>query len=84
MRFKAQKCQIPKHQSTEELGALDDALGLKILAILRKEPSISQDAIGEQLGTTRRVIQKKIRLLKESGRIERVGGKHYGHWEIRE
>lgn len=49
----------PKHQSTAIWGALDDALAQKIIAILREEPDISQDAMGERLGTTRRVIQKK-------------------------
>jgi len=76
--------KVPKHKSTADFGALDDALVLKIIAILREEPNISQDAIGERLGTTRRVIQKKIKLLKEAGRIERVGGKRYGHWVIHE
>ena len=73
--------KVPKHQST---GALDDALALKIIEIIKEEPDISQDAIGEQLGTSRRVIQNKIKLLKEAGRIERVGGKRYGHWVIHE
>ncbi|MBS6800175.1 MAG: HTH domain-containing protein [Firmicutes bacterium] len=44
-----------------------------------EEPDIPQDAIGERFGTTRCVIQKKIKLLKEDGCIECVGGKRYGH-----
>lgn len=59
-------------------------MGLKIIDILREEPDISQDTIGERLGTTRRVIQKNIKVLKEDGLIDRVGGKRYGHWEIHE
>ena len=57
---------------------------LRIIEIIREEPDISQDEMGERLGTTRRVVQKHINLLKEAGRIERVGGKRFGHWEIRE
>ena len=34
------------------------------------------------MGVTRRVVQKYINVLKEAGRIERVGGKRYGHWKI--
>ena len=30
------------------------------------------------------VVQKYFNALKEAGRIERVGGKRYGHWEILE
>ena len=74
----------PKHQSTADFGALDDLLVQKILEVLRNKPGISQSEMAEELGTTRRVIQKKTTLLKEAGRIERVGGKRYGHWVIRE
>ncbi len=55
---------------------------LRLIEILREEPNISQEALGEKLGMTRRVIQKHINALKESGRIFRVGGKRYGHWQI--
>lgn len=39
-------------------------------------------SLGESIGVTRRIVQKYINVLKESGRIERVGGKRYGHWKI--
>ncbi len=74
----------PKHQSTAVFGALDDALVQKILEVLRHKPEISQGEMAEELGTTRRVIQKKMILLKEAGCIERIGGKRYGHWVIHE
>ena len=53
-----------------------------MIEILRDEPDISQDALGKRLGLTRRIIQKNINFLKESGRIKRIGGKRYGHWQI--
>jgi len=55
---------------------------LKIIEKIKEQPDISQEALGESIGVTRRVIQKYINVLKESGRIERVGGKRYGHWKI--
>lgn len=55
---------------------------LKIIEILKEKPDISQEALGENMGVTRRVVQKYINVLKEAGRIERVGGKRYGHWKI--
>ena len=54
----------------------------KIIEILREEPDISQETLGKKLGTTRRIIQKNMKILQEAGRIERVGGKRYGHWEV--
>ena len=74
--------KAPKHQNTDKHGALDDAMVLKIIEILKEKPDISQEALGENMGVTRRVVQKYINVLKEAGRIERVGGKRYGHWEI--
>ena len=76
--------KAPKHQNTEKHGALDDAMVLRIIEILKEQPDISQEALGENFGVTRRVVQKYINALKEAGRIERVGGKRYGHWEINE
>lgn len=57
---------------------------LRIIEILKEQPDISQETLGENLGVTRRIVQKYINALKEAGRIERVGGKRYGHWEINE
>ena len=55
---------------------------LKVIEVLKEQPDISQKALGNHLGVSRRVVQKYINILKEAGRIERVGGKRYGHWEI--
>ena len=55
---------------------------LRIIEELKEQPDISQETLGESIGVTRRVVQKYINVLKESGRIERVGGKRYGHWKI--
>ncbi len=70
--------KAPKHQNTNKHGALDDTMVIKIIEILKGKPDISQEALGENMGVTRRVVQKHINVLKEAGRIERVGGKRYG------
>jgi len=75
--------KVPKHQSTSDNGALESTMVLRIIEILKEEPDISQEALADRLGSTRRIIQKHISVLKEAGRIERVGGKRYGHWEVR-
>ena len=74
--------KAPKHQSSDIDGALERAMVLRLIDILREEPNISQEALGEKLGTTRRVVQKYINALKESGCIVRIGGKRYGHWQV--
>ena len=75
--------KVPKHQSTGDNGALESAMVLRIIEILKEEPDISQEVLADRLGSTRRIIQKHINVLKEEGRIERIGGKRYGHWEVR-
>ncbi len=75
--------KAPKHQNKDKHSALDDAMVLRIIEKLKEQPDISQEALGESIGVTRRVVQKYTNALKEAGRIERVGGKRYGHWEVR-
>ena len=59
-------------------------MALRLIEILREEPDISQEALGERLGTIRRIVQKYINTLKDSGRIVRIGGKRYGRRQINE
>ena len=49
------------------------AIGLKIIEILKEKPDISQEALGENMGVTRRVVQKYINVLKEAGLLESGG-----------
>jgi len=44
---------------------------LKVIEILKEQPEISQDGLGERLGLTRRVVQKYMNILKETGRNSR-------------
>ena len=72
----------PMPQSDKQDGALDDALARKILEVLTEDPRISQISLSEKLSLARRSVQRKMDELKNAGRIERIGGKRYGYWEI--
>lgn len=37
-----------------------------------------------ELNTSRATVQRLMKTLTDSGKIERKGGKRYGHWEINE
>ena len=88
VRFKALQSAIveelkeSKCQSDNSAGALADALALRILDEIRKNPKASQSEMAERLGVARRSVQRKIEELKSLGRLERIGGKRYGHWQI--
>jgi len=74
--------KVPKGHSAKTDGTLDDTLALKIIEIIRSKPDITLDQLSEEAGIARRTLVRYMSALKEAGRIERVGGKRYGHWEI--
>lgn len=70
----------PKRQGD---GVLDDVLAERITAALREEPAITQEELSKKLEIPYRTLQRKMEELQKIGRIERVGGKRYGHWEVK-
>ena len=54
-----------------------------ILRLMSETPSISAQKIAEAIGITKRRIEANIRILKESGLIERVGSDKSGHWVVK-
>ena len=75
---------VPKGQSAKSYGTVDDTMALKITDVIRRKPEITLDQLSEEVGIARRTLVRYMSALKETGRIERVGGKRYGHWEINE
>ena len=55
-----------------------------ILQLIHETPQVSQSTIAEQLGMTKRGIQKSIDALKEAGLIERVGPAKGGYWVVKQ
>lgn len=76
--------KVPKGHSAKIDGTLDDTMAPKIIEIIRSKPDITLDQLSTETGIARRTLVRYMSTLKETGRIERVGGKRYGHWEIRD
>lgn len=76
------KFKNPKHHDDVLDDALDDVLGNRILGEIRKEPSLIQSDLANMLNVSLPSIQRAMDRLKKDGRIARVGGKRFGHWEI--
>ncbi len=76
--------KVPNSQSAKSSGTLDDTLALKIIDVIRSKPDVTIDQLSVEMGIARRSLMRYMSALKESGRIERVGGKRYGHWEVAE
>ena len=50
--------------------------------LMEDDPLITIPLIVEKSGMSRTAIQNAIRLLKEQGKIERIGSKRNGRWEV--
>ena len=76
--------KTPKGHSAKNDGTLDDTMAYKIIEVIRSKPDITLDQLSTETRIARRTLVRYMSALKEAGRIERVGGKRYGHWEIRD
>ena len=54
----------------------------KIMEILAKNPTVTQNELSEIVGIHRVSISENMRKLQRMGLINRVGGDNGGHWEI--
>ena len=73
---------MPKHQDDVLSGVLNDVLVDKIIEVIQNDPKITQVELVKILNIPYRSLQRKMDEMKDSGRIERIGGKRYGHWKI--
>ena len=53
-----------------------------LLAILSNKPTATYDELTEDLGLSRKTIQRNLRLLKDAGLIKRVGSDKSGYWDV--
>ena len=54
-----------------------------VLECIASNYKVTVEAIAEQTGLSERQVERTIRRLRETGRLERVGGAR-GHWVINE
>ena len=77
-----------KASSSEDINeALNEALtdNQKMLFdILRNNSTITQKEIIEQTSLSRSTVQRAVKELSETGRMERVGSKKTGSWIVKE
>ncbi len=64
--------------------ALNDALGDKLMMLLKNNPYLTQKEMVEILSVSRATVQRLIKKLDDERKLERVGGKRYGYWVIHE
>ena len=53
-----------------------------IVELIAKQPKISIQSLAEEVGLSRRSIDKHLKILRESGAIARIGSKRNGSWVV--
>lgn len=70
----------PKTLNRHDVGK-DVGLAERILELVRGEPKITMPEMAEKICVTTRTVEREMKRLREDGRVVRIGGKRYGHWE---
>ena len=76
----------PETSNRQDVGkdvGLEVGLTEKIIELILDNPEIKMSEMAEKLAVTTRTIERKMKKLRESGRVIHVGGRRYGHWEVR-
>lgn len=55
---------------------------MRLLELIRAEPSISYDRLAEKLAVDRTTVMRNIQRLKQIGVLRRHGARKRGHWEV--
>ena len=69
-------------QSISDNGSLDGTLALRIISVLKNEPTITIDQLSDKVNIARRTLVRYMNTLQKNNQIKRVGGKRFGHWQI--
>jgi len=75
----------PKSQNRHDGGldvGLDVGIAGRILELLIDNPKITMAEMAEKLNVAKRTIEREVKQLRETGRVERIGSKRFGHWKI--
>ncbi len=70
--------KVPKYQPD----TLDDTLENNIIVLIKENPRITQDKLAEAAKVSVPSIKRAMKILSDSGKLVRKGGKRYGYWEV--
>lgn len=66
---------------TQDVG-LDVGLERTVIDEIRTHPKIRMSEIAVKFQVTKRTVERVFSKLTQQGRIARIGGKRFGHWEV--
>ena len=71
--------KVPKDQND----TLGDTLEDKLVELIKTNPWIKQEELAEKTKVSVTSIKRAMKVLSDSGRIERKDGKRFGYWEVK-
>ncbi|MCL2900330.1 winged helix-turn-helix domain-containing protein [Brenneria tiliae] len=77
----AMPVQISVQMSVENSGDLSPS-AQRILAAIAATPTITIIQLADKLGMNRRTVERNIKILREKGRLIRVGATKSGSWRV--
>ena len=69
-------------QALKEMQESNQKSNQKILAAMRRNPSVTIKELQEEMGLSESGVKKIIRQLRADNAMQRIGGAKGGHWEI--
>lgn len=73
---------IPQDTTQDDINAIENSILMRILKVIRDNPTLSQSQITEMLGEKHDTIKYHMRKMRLSGVIKRVGNSQKGKWII--
>ena len=61
----------------------DNTREARLLNLLKNNATLTTETLAKELGVSLRTVKSVISALEKNGKLERVGGKKYGHWEVK-
>ena len=61
-----------------------DTREVRLLVLLKTNPSIKTEELAEELGVSLRTVKSIVAILKKEGKLKRIGGKKYGRWKVKQ
>ena len=74
--------QTPRQMTGETTGIVTGKTPLTVLELLAAEPNLTARQLAARMGKSELTIHRAVRVLRESGRLERVGPDKGGHWKV--
>ena len=74
--------QTPRQMIGKTTGIVTGKTPLAVLELLGAEPNLTARQLAARMGKSELTMQRAIRVLRESGRLQRVGPDKGGHWKV--